>query len=93
MILKGCFYVRASVCRLCESNIFGPRSGFGVDASHVAPQTVPAFIPLVRSVSSVVVRGAYAGYGAAPPLFSWLACPVWAGPATRSWSRNSEDQV
>lgn len=75
--------MRASVCRLCESSIFGPRSGVGVDASHVVPQTVPALIPLVRSVSSVVLRGAYAGYGAAPPLCSWLACPVWAEPATQ----------
>ena len=92
MILKGCFYVRASVCRLCQSNIFGPRSGFGVDASHVAPQTVPALIPLVRSMSSVVLLGAYAGYGAVPPLCSWLA-PCLGRACNTVWSRSPEDHI
>lgn len=54
---------------------------FGVDASHVSPQTVPALIPLVRSVSSVVLCKAYAGYGAEPPLCS-MAVTALSGVAS-----------
>ena len=94
MILKGCFYVRASLCRMCKSSIFGSSSGFGVDASHVFPQTVPALIPLVRSVSSIVLRRAYAGYGAEPPLCSMAVTALSEQGLQHScWSRSPEDQV
>ena len=36
--------------RLCKSNIFGARAVFGMDASHVFPQSVLSVIPLTGSV-------------------------------------------
>lgn len=50
MFLKGCFYVGVSLCRLCVSNIFGARTGFGVDAGHVFLQSVLAVIPLIAGL-------------------------------------------
>ena len=41
--------------RLHVSNIFGVRAGFGVDDSHIFPQSVLAIIPLIRGVIGVVV--------------------------------------
>lgn len=38
MVLKGCFSVGVSLCRLCESGVFGSRPGLGVHSSHVFPQ-------------------------------------------------------
>ena len=48
VVLKGCFYMRAFLYRLCESNIFGVRTVFGIDASHIFPQSV--LIPLIVGV-------------------------------------------
>ena len=48
MVLKGCFYVGASLYRLCESDIFGVRASFGVDACRVFPQSALAIIFLVE---------------------------------------------
>ena len=55
MVLKGCFYVGASLCRLCVSSVFGVRAGFGIDASHVFLQGVLAFIPFIANVVGFVV--------------------------------------
>ena len=35
MVLEGYFYMGASLCSLCESNIFGARAVFSIDAYHV----------------------------------------------------------
>lgn len=47
MVLKDCFYVGASLYRLCESDIFGVRASFGVDACRVFPQSALAIIFLI----------------------------------------------
>ena len=47
MVLKDCFYVGASLYRLCESDIFGVRASFGVDAYRVFPQSALAIIFLI----------------------------------------------
>ena len=47
VVLKGCFYVGASVCRQFVSSVFGVRAGFGMDASHIFPQSVLGGIPLI----------------------------------------------
>ena len=47
MVSKGYFNVAASLCRLCESSVFGPRAGFGMDASHIFPRSVVAVFPLL----------------------------------------------
>ena len=57
MVLKGCFYVGYS---LHESNIFGVRALFSMDACHVFLQCVLAVIPLIECVTVVVTR-AYTG--------------------------------
>ena len=70
MVLKGYFYVGASVCRLCESNIFVVRTGFCMDASHIFPQSVLAIILLIGGGICVVVSRASPGFWVGPPLFS-----------------------
>ena len=62
MVLKCCFYVGASLCRLCESNIFGARAFFGMDARHTFPQSVLAIIPLSVGVIDVVVSRVCTGF-------------------------------
>ena len=42
-------------CVDCVSNIFGSRAGFGMDASHVFPQSMLAVIHFARDVVDVVV--------------------------------------
>ena len=62
MVFKGCFYVRASLCRLCgKSNIFGADALFVIDACHVFHQNVLAIIPLIGDVYVAVVMRAYTG--------------------------------
>lgn len=56
MVLKGCFDVRLSLCSLYESSVFGERALFGMNASHVFPQSVLAIIPLVDSVIGILSR-------------------------------------
>ena len=51
----------ASLCRLHESNIFGVRAVFSMDAYHIFLQCVLAVIPLIGGVISVVVTRAYTG--------------------------------
>ena len=59
MVLKVCFYVRASLCGLHVPNIFGVRAGFDVDTSHVFPQGVLATITLIWGVAGLVGARAY----------------------------------
>lgn len=40
MVLKGYLYMGASLCRLCDSNIFWCKAVFSIDAYHVFPQCV-----------------------------------------------------
>ena len=56
MVLKGCFNVGVSLCRLCESCIFDARAVFGMHASHVFPQSVLAVILLIADVIGGVSR-------------------------------------
>ena len=60
----------ASLCRLCEFNIFGVRVVFGMNASHIFPQSVLAVIPLIGSVIGVVVSRACSGCWVELPLCS-----------------------
>lgn len=46
VVVKACFYVGASLCSLCKSNIFVARVGFSIDGCHVFPQCKLAIIPL-----------------------------------------------
>ena len=69
VVLKGCFYVGASLCSLCESNIFGARAIFSMDSCLVFPQCVLAIIPLIGNVIVVVTR-ACTGCLVWPPLCS-----------------------
>ena len=68
--MKGCFYVETPLCSLCESNIFGAKAVFGMDACHVFPQGVLALLPLIGGVIGVVVTRACTGCWAGPPLCS-----------------------
>ena len=82
MVLKGCFYVGASLCRLCESEIFGVRTVFGMDASHVFPYHVLAIVPLIGGVFIVVVIRTCTGYLVEPPLCSVVVtAPLGTGSA------------
>ena len=67
-VLKGCFYVGASVCSLPESNIFGVRAVFSMDSCHVFPWCVLAIVPLMGAVTGVVVTTAYTKCPSGPPL-------------------------
>lgn len=62
VVLKGCSYVGVSLCRLRESDIFGARAVFVMDACHLFSQSVLAISPLIGDVTCVVVTG--------PPLCS-----------------------
>ena len=42
--LRVCFYVGATLYRVCLSKVFGTRAGFGIDTSHVFAQGVLTFI-------------------------------------------------
>ena len=68
MVLKGCFQRGSIMCTLWESSIFGVRAGFGMDVSHVFPQSVLAVIPLLGGV--IGVYRACAECEAVLPLFS-----------------------
>ena len=47
VVLIDCFYVGTSLCSLHESNIFGVRAVFSMDACHIFAQCVLAIIPLM----------------------------------------------
>ena len=59
--MKGCFYVGVSLCSLHESNSFGARAVFSMDACHIFPQCVLAVIPLIGGVIGLVVTRAFTG--------------------------------
>ena len=40
MVLKECFYVGASLCTLCVSDVFGVRVLFDMDTNHIFPQVL-----------------------------------------------------
>lgn len=69
MVLKGTFYVEASLCSLLASIIFGVRAVFGVTACYIFPQCVLALVFLIEGVFDVVTR-AYFGCLVGPLLFS-----------------------
>lgn len=70
MVLKECFYVGASLCRLCECNIFDKWAVFGMDAYHIFLQSMVAIVPLIGSVLGVVVTTTFAACWAGPPICS-----------------------
>ena len=70
MVLKGCFYMVVSLCSLHESNIFGVRTVFGMDACHIFPQGVLAVIALIGGGIGVVVTTVCTRCWAGPPLCS-----------------------
>ena len=75
--LEGVFLCGASLCRLCESNIFGARAIFGMDASLVFLQGVLAVVPLIGGVFDVVVFNACSGMlGRASSLICGRHSPV-----------------
>ena len=62
--------MEGSLCRLCESNIFGMRAVFGMDACHIFPQSTLAIVSLIAGMFGVVMTKAYTGCWAGPPLCS-----------------------
>lgn len=58
----------ASQYSLCGVNIFGVRSVFSMDASHLFPQFVLALIPFIRGVTCVVVTKSLQGMLVKPLL-------------------------
>ena len=61
MVLNGCFYVGASLCRLCLSNVFGAWAYFARDTSHICSQSFLAPITLIGGLVSVGGAKACAG--------------------------------
>lgn len=70
VVLKGCCYVGASLCRLHMSNAFDGRAGFDVDASHIFPQGVLAAIIFVGVEAGGAGARAGAGCEVGLPLCS-----------------------
>ena len=70
VVLKGCFYVRVSLCSLCVFNIFGARADFGIDTSQVFLQGVLVIIPLIGGAVGVVGSRTCAGCEVRLPLSS-----------------------
>ena len=84
VVLKGCFYVGASVCSLPESSIFGVRAVFSMDSCRVFPPCVLAIVPLMGAVTGVVVTRAYTKCPAGPPLPS-VVVTVLLGAGSALW--------
>ena len=84
MVLKGCFYVRVSLYRLCEFSIFGVRASFGMDTSHIFPQGMLAIIPLIGDGIGVVLSRACTGFWVGPPLCS-VAVRALLGVGSAPW--------
>lgn len=55
MVLESCFYVGVFVYSLHESNFFGTKTVFSIDACCFFLQCVLAIIPLIRGVTDVVM--------------------------------------
>lgn len=56
--LEGCYYMRASLCRLCMPSAFGVTAGFHVDSSHIFPQDALAAITWMGCVADISGTGA-----------------------------------
>ena len=73
-----------SLGSLRESNIFGVRAVFSMDACHIFPQGVLARISLIVGVISVLVTRACPGFWVGPPLSSVVVTALSAaGPASQ----------
>ena len=70
MVLKGCFNVGMSLCRLHVTNVFDVRAGFDVDASRIFPQGVLDAITLIGDVVGFGGPKAYPGCKAGLPFCS-----------------------
>ena len=93
MVLKGCFYVGASLCRLCVFSAFGVMPGFDMDASHIFPQGVLATVNSIESVAGVGGSRAYVACEVGLSLcFLSLPCQSW-GVLFSCWSRSPEGQA
>lgn len=68
MVLKGCFYLGVTLCRLYESSIFGARAVFGLLCLS-SGCTGPCLLD-IGGVFDIVLTGACTGCWAGPPLFS-----------------------
>lgn len=55
MVIYCVFYMAVSLSRLHESNIFGARAAFSMDACQVFPWYVLAVIALTSGVTGVVL--------------------------------------
>lgn len=62
MVLEGRFYVGASLYSLPESNIFGAKAVFSMDACCIFTQCVLVVIPLTEYVTGGVVTRSYTNY-------------------------------
>ena len=82
VVLKGCFYVGASLCGL----IFLVRGLFSMDACHVFLQCV---LDVIGGVIGVVVTRAFTGCSAGPPLCSVVVTVLFgAGLLPSCWRRS-----
>lgn len=58
------------LCSPCESNIFGARAIFTMDAYHIFSQCMLTIIPLIEDMIVVVVTRDSTGYWEGAPLCS-----------------------
>ena len=70
MVLKGCFYMRVSLCSLCEPDTFVIRAVFSMVVCHIFPQCVLVIIPMMGVPIGVVVTKDCSGGWVGPPLCS-----------------------
>ena len=83
VVLLECFYVGKSLCKLCVSNIFGARAGFGMDQMDLYSGCASGYL-LAGSVVGIVVTRACIGCGAGLPLGSLVVTTLArAGSAPR----------
>ena len=61
MVLEVYFYMGASLCSLCESNIFGARAVFSIDAYHVFSSVCAARYPSEGGVTGAMMTRACTG--------------------------------
>ena len=92
VVLKGFFYVGASLCRLCVSNVFDARPIFDMDDSHVFPQ---GFLDIITMMGVWLVLGdACAGCEAGLPLCSVAVTTLSGlGLLPSCWNRSPEGQA
>ena len=73
MVWEGYLYVGVSLCDLHGFYIFGLRAVSSMDACCLFSQSVLAIIPLISSVTGVVLIRACIGYWVELPLCSMIA--------------------